>query len=114
VTAMTPKALLPSCLRRGGTASADGVVLIDGTECWLLLQTRLTTRVSPPVLGGVAAASADGVVLIDGTECWLLLQTRFTTRVSPPVLGGVAAASVDGAMLFRHYISEQTASSPPK
>jgi DNA mismatch repair protein MutS2 len=48
-------------------ASADGVVLIDDTACWFLSPKLMTPRVSPPVLGGVAAALADGVVLSIGS-----------------------------------------------
>jgi hypothetical protein len=61
----------------------------------------LTTRVSPLVLGGVAAASADRVVIFDGTECSVLLAMMLPTRVSPPVLGGVAAAAADGVATQR-------------
>jgi len=62
------------------------------------------SRVSPPVLGGVAAASADGVVFFDDYIDLPLQLAMLTTRVSPPVLGGVAAASADGVVLFDDYI----------
>ena len=52
---------LPSCLRRGGSGfgSPSGAF---ANHAYTILQIQ-ESRVSPPVLGGVAAASADGVVI---------------------------------------------------
>jgi hypothetical protein len=48
--------------------------------------TMLTTRVSPPVLGGVAAASADGVVIFAGTTPFLVMNESWS-RVSQTYKG---------------------------